>query len=488
MSFFILVSPLLPTMTPESKRPPAVAVIGAGMAGMAAAVTLQDHGLRPVVFEASREVGGRMHSTDSAWQGPHFSEWCAELINSDHEVLLGFVRRLGIPLMDRAKAREVEPSNGLYLIEGEIYAEADAAADYGRIADLVDRQARTLGLPGNWNLDSAAARELDGLSAYEWIEAHVPGGHDSKLGKLLDLGYTIDCGVDTRRQGAINIVRRVRGQSSSSRFSVLGAHDERYSVIGGVQQVPRGLALLLPTAAIHLGCRLRALAKLPGGQAALTIERDGEDKQLEFDQVILTLPYSALREVDYSAAGLEDGTRRAIEEFGYGCHTKLQLEFSSRPWRHGENACDGTIFSDYVFQATWEASLGRNEKTAILVVYIGGPPAQGLQLPSPYATVEDPRVAEVAAQMVDALDQIWPGIADAYLGRATMTSPSSAEYLRGSYSCRLVGQYTAFDGREAATQGPFVFAGEHTPIIRQQVMDGAARAGVRAAQEVLGRT
>lgn len=38
---------------------PRVAVIGAGWAGMAAAVTLVEHGARVVVFEASRQLGGR---------------------------------------------------------------------------------------------------------------------------------------------------------------------------------------------------------------------------------------------------------------------------------------------------------------------------------------------------------------------------------------------------------------------------------------------
>jgi hydroxysqualene dehydroxylase len=38
---------------------PRVAVIGAGWAGMAAAVTLIEHGARVVVFEASRQLGGR---------------------------------------------------------------------------------------------------------------------------------------------------------------------------------------------------------------------------------------------------------------------------------------------------------------------------------------------------------------------------------------------------------------------------------------------
>jgi len=46
--------------TPRSDPIPHVAIIGAGISGLFAARTLQDHGLRVTVFEKSRGVGGRM--------------------------------------------------------------------------------------------------------------------------------------------------------------------------------------------------------------------------------------------------------------------------------------------------------------------------------------------------------------------------------------------------------------------------------------------
>lgn len=47
-------------MRSESPESPDVIVVGGGIAGLAAAVRLRDHGVRPLVLEAAERVGGRM--------------------------------------------------------------------------------------------------------------------------------------------------------------------------------------------------------------------------------------------------------------------------------------------------------------------------------------------------------------------------------------------------------------------------------------------
>ena len=47
------------TGRPALSRPPRVAIVGAGMTGLACARTLQDHGLRPELFDKGRRPGGR---------------------------------------------------------------------------------------------------------------------------------------------------------------------------------------------------------------------------------------------------------------------------------------------------------------------------------------------------------------------------------------------------------------------------------------------
>jgi monoamine oxidase len=43
-----------------------IAIVGAGIAGLNAALTLQDAGLSCAIYEASTRVGGRMHAESLA--------------------------------------------------------------------------------------------------------------------------------------------------------------------------------------------------------------------------------------------------------------------------------------------------------------------------------------------------------------------------------------------------------------------------------------
>ena len=58
-----------------------IAVVGAGIAGLNAALTLKDAGLSCTIYEASHRVGGRMHSDALTWADGMVSEWCGEFIN-----------------------------------------------------------------------------------------------------------------------------------------------------------------------------------------------------------------------------------------------------------------------------------------------------------------------------------------------------------------------------------------------------------------------
>src|SRR5687767_5126974 len=56
--------------------PPRIVIVGAGISGLTAALTLQDKGLPATVYEASRAIGGRMHSDRSGyWANGQVSEF-----------------------------------------------------------------------------------------------------------------------------------------------------------------------------------------------------------------------------------------------------------------------------------------------------------------------------------------------------------------------------------------------------------------------------
>ncbi len=88
-----------------------------------------------------------------------------------------------------------------------------------------------------------------------------------------------------------------------------------------------------------------------------------------YDHVILTIPFSTLRQVDYSKAEFDELKQLAIRELQYGTVTKLNLLFSRRFWL--DLLADGTIFTDLPFLNSWDATIGQPSQTGILVMFSG---------------------------------------------------------------------------------------------------------------------
>ena len=77
---------------------PRIAIIGGGISGLNAALTLQDAGYGSTIYEASARLGGRMHSDTTSWANGQTSEWCGELIDTGHKTILHLARLTAGPL------------------------------------------------------------------------------------------------------------------------------------------------------------------------------------------------------------------------------------------------------------------------------------------------------------------------------------------------------------------------------------------------------
>jgi monoamine oxidase len=86
------------------------------------------------------------------------------------------------------------------------------------------------------------------------------------------------------------------------------------------------------------------------------------DKSSQFtvvaDRVILALPFSVLRRLDYGDAGFPAIKRVAIEQLGYGSNAKLHLQFSQRLWNTSGpwGLSTGASFADTGYQSTWDVT------------------------------------------------------------------------------------------------------------------------------------
>lgn len=467
-----------------------VGIVGAGIAGLVTALRLRDAGIESTIYESSQRVGGRMHSERSYWNQGQHTEWCGAMVDSTHANIRGLARRFGIGLLDTIAARPPHARDTCYL-DGAYYPMARADRDFAAIYPLMRKQLDAIGEGPTYAHATAEARRLDAMSLHDWVERYVPGGAASQLGRLIEVAYWNEYGRSPQELSAVNLVVQLGDQrhyAQNREMNVLGYSDQRYILATGSQSLAEAIARSLPSGSILFERRLLAIARRPNGEYELTFGHGSSSERVRLDRVVLAIPFIVLRGLDYSAAGFDAPKRHAIEQLGYGYHTKLHLQFKKRAWNGAgpwPQPTSGQIWTTLPVQSALDFSLGQSGNDGLIEVFTAGPAAMVDTPPMPYARVSDsPAVGRHVRRFFDQLEHIWPGSAAAWNGKATFGNAQADPNILASYSCWLVGQCTTIAGREALRQGRVHFAGEHTSVAYQGFMEGGAESGVRVSHEI----
>jgi monoamine oxidase len=410
------------------------------------------------------------------------TEHCGELIDSTHKTVLGLAKRFNIATADLSAAEPKQSSETYYFFR-KYYSRNQANDDFNAVYQAIKKDLNSAGFPTLYNYFNSAGLALDYLTVDEWIETRVPGGHRSAMGQLLDVAYAIEYGADTSQQSSLNLVYLLGYQPIPGNFRIFGRSDERYHLVGGNEGLPRAIAAALPAGSIQTGTSLTVIGKNADGTYTLGFRRGNLKFGVIADRVILSLPFSILRHLDYSGAGFNSVKVNAIEQLGYGTNAKLHLQFSKRFWDEPGpwGISNGSSFSDTGYQNTWDVTRAQPGATGILVDYTGGRIGASFTGDSMKPAV----VQSYALQFLSQVEPVFPGAAQQWNGRATLDTPAQSPYLLGSYSYWKKGQYTTFAGAERERSGKCHFAGEHCSINFQGFMEGGAQEGARAANEIL---
>jgi monoamine oxidase len=450
---------------------PKIVVVGAGLAGLTCAYRLKQAGYAAEVHEASNRIGGRCWTIRDAFQQGQIAEHGGELIDTGHRELRNLVKELGLNTVDLLAA-EANGTEETYYFDGSFYSVAQATDDFQAVKPKLQKDLSAAGYPTLYNSYTQRGYELDHMSIIDWIKESVPGGMDSNLGQLLDVAYNIEYGAESSVQSALNLVYLL-GYATGGTIALFGASDERYHVVGGNDQVATKLAALLDTQ-LTTGSVLTSIALTSGERLRLTFREGSSTNTVIADKVVLALPFSLLRSVDYSGAGFSPVKQTAIQELQMGTNSKLHLQFATRLWQtQGSN---GTTYADTGFQNTWEVTRGQSGTAGILVDYTGG---------NIGASFGSGSLQQRAKKFLGQIEPVLPGITAKWNGLATLDYWQGYPWTKGSYSYWSVGQYTKFVGAEREQQGNCHFAGEHTSIDFQGYLNGAVESGERAASEVL---
>jgi monoamine oxidase len=446
-----------------------IIVVGAGLAGLTCAYRLKQAGYTAQIYEASDRTGGRCYT--GAFSDGQIYEHGGELIDNGHIDMKQLANELGFTL-DNLLQAETNGTEQLGYFFGKPYTASQMSDDLKVIWQQLHNDVSAASYPTLYNLSTPRGRELDQMSIYQWIENYVPGGHKSQLGQLLDVAYNIEYGAESKVQSSLNMLYLL-GYVGPGQFRTFGKSNEKFHVRGGNDQVTAALAAKVGSQ-ITLSVPLTAIKRNSDGSYTLTFANGSGSFTKDADHVVLTLPFSILRGVDFSKAGFNQVKTWAINELGMGTNSKLHLQFGSRFWR--DRGLNGETYSDRGYQNTWEVSRAQPGTNGILVNYTGGTPGVNAGKGTP---------EQAAAAFLRQVEPVLPGATAQWNGNVFRDYWTGYQWTMGSYSYWKVGQYTRFSGAEKEQSFNCHFAGEHTSQDFQGYLQGAVETGQRAASEIL---
>jgi monoamine oxidase len=443
-----------------------VLIVGAGIAGLTAAYYLDRSGVPVRIVEASQRSGGRMLSQAKALGTDITVELGGEFIDSGHKNIRKLAAELGLVEVD-LWAGDRGLTQDTWFFKNRLVNERELITAFIPLAKQIDRDVKAIG-EVNYKSTNQRAIQLDRISIHTYLARYCP---DPILRQFIEVAYTNEYGLAVTRQSAINLLLLIG--KDPGKIEIYGSSDQKYQIRGGNQQIVTKLAEKLRDR-IETNTQLESIRSTSNNRYRVSLRSGGTSKEYIFDRVILALPFSILRKLDLGVQ-LPAVKRSAIQEIGYGTNTKLITSYSDRLWRTKYKS-NGQSFSDLDTSETWASSRYNETKVGIITSFSGGDLGVAIGKSKP---------TEVANKFIDRFDLIFPGVKNLASNKSIVTNWIDSPYVRGSYACYLVGQWTKFAGAEGERVGNLFFIGEHCSIDAQGYMEGGCATGIIAAEAII---
>lgn len=431
-----------------------VIIIGAGLAGLNAALILEAAGAKVIVVEASRRIGGRLHTLDL----PGHPEAGGVQIGQGYVRLRQRAAELGIALVDDG----AESRTALYRINGITVSGESWATSSANTLPPIERvilpaalgqffaaKLPRLAAPEAW-VDPANFAKLDRPYAAMLRES---GASDEAM-RLIAANFN---GNDPATMSALHVARSIAIYRAGAGSIA--------TVAGGSQRLPEAMAQRLRNAV-----RLAAGVKSFGGDIEGAGVEFADGSSLWARHVLCTIPFSAMRSMVIDAPGT--GTIAALRrDLPYTRASFVYLEAKTPFWK-----IDGfppTLWTD-------ETLLGRvfvlGEAPPMLKLWVSGRSADALDALSD---------ADAARRVVAAIEAARPS-AIGQLRVLRRFSWARQPFARGIYHHIGAGQARLLARAVSEPRERLHFAGEHLALASSG-MEGALESGERAARLILSR-
>jgi monoamine oxidase len=425
-----------------------VVVVGAGAAGLAAALSLAERGIRVIVVEGRDRVGGRVRwQTVGSVAVP--AELGAEFIHGDAPETSAYLRAAGLATIETGDRSWTCGSDGELKPTADDFTSNDI---FERVRSLATDESVDAFLTRFENDPQSRDQARRARAFVEGFEAADPA-----LASALSIADELRSGVDST-------VSRPVG-SYAPLFEYLQARCEK----SGVE--------------LHLQTTVEQIAWEPGSVTLEARDVNGGTITLRARCAVVTLPIGVLAQRGAAsplsfAPALPPATRAALRGLEMGHAVRVTLAFRSPFWEElaGGRYRDASFFrcEGGAFSAFW-TQLPLRERT--VVAWAGGPRAMALDAVPTRERIE--RALDAFGTMLGALDVARREYEDG------VTHDWSADpFACGAYSYVTTGGAAARAALAAPIDGTLFFAGEATATGGQGgTVSGAFETGIRAARE-----
>ncbi|HEU4617544.1 MAG TPA: NAD(P)/FAD-dependent oxidoreductase [Gammaproteobacteria bacterium] len=453
-----------------------VVVIGAGLAGLAAALKLEAAGLDVLVLEAQQRVGGRVYSMQHLGSN---AEAGGTYIGAGYTRVIGAAEKHGVNLIDVTRALEFFREQDLALGE-EIIRQQDWATHPANAFPEPDKAH----LP--WTYHRVLAARHDPLRAPEqWLDPESGpldvSVHDWLAGiglseRAIELAYGINASFGADAHDVSALLLFFRAAFSKVQRRLAPADSIGFTAERGVQRIPEAMAAALRRE-VALG---RAAAAIEAGAsgasgadaASTAVVRTQDGARHTARHVVCSLPFGVLRRIAIDPP-LEGLQADAVASLPAQPITQFYLRPTSRFWE--EDGYAPSLFTDSAAGMIGAVRGGADPaEITTLTAWVMGRNAARLDALAP---------AAAGREVIAAIERIRPA-ARGRLELLGSKSWGSDPYAAGAWAYFRPGQIRRFARVMGRPHGRIHFCGEHLALSCRG-MEGAMESGERAADEIL---